>query len=69
MRRRNTWFIVAVGALAAMLAAATPARAGKFRILVGNDDGVGAAGLAELVKVLSANIGEHKASVAKTERR
>lgn len=55
MRRRNTWFIVAVGALAATLAATTPALAAKFRILVGNDDGVGAAGLAELVKTLSAN--------------
>lgn len=55
MRRRNTWFIVAVGAFAATLAVTTPALAARFRILVGNDDGVGAAGLAELVKVLSAN--------------
>lgn len=55
MRTRNTWFIVAIGALAALLATTTPALAAKFRILVGNDDGVGAAGLAELVKTLSAD--------------
>jgi 5'-nucleotidase len=55
MRRRSTRFFVALLATVALLAAAVPARAAKFRILVGNDDGYGAAGIAELVKVLTAD--------------
>jgi 5'-nucleotidase len=55
MRRRSTWFFVALLASVMLLAAAVPARAAKFRILVGNDDGFGAPGIAELVKVLTAD--------------
>ena len=55
MRRRNAWFTVVAAAVAMTLAGATPALAQKFRVLVGNDDGVGAAGLAELVRVLTAD--------------
>lgn len=55
MRRRNTWLNVTLLALLATLVAAAPARAAKFRVLVGNDDGVSAAGLAELVKALTAD--------------
>jgi 5'-nucleotidase len=55
MRRRNAWLTVGAAVVAATLAGATPALAGKFRVLVGNDDGVGAAGLSELVKVLTAD--------------
>ena len=55
MRRPNAWFTVIAVAVAATLAATTPALAAKFRVLVGNDDGVDAAGIAELVKVLSAD--------------
>lgn len=56
MRTRHTHrILVALCALAALLAASTPALAAKFRVLVGNDDGVKAEGVAELVRVLSAD--------------
>jgi len=56
MRRRNTWsIVVAFCLLLATVATAPLAHAAKFRILVGNDDGVGAEGIAELVKVLTAD--------------
>ena len=56
MRRRNSWSIVlALCALVATATTSSVAYAAKFRILVGNDDGVGAPGLSELVKVLSAD--------------
>jgi len=55
MRRRNAWFTIAAAAVAVTIAGARPALAQKFRVLVGNDDGVEAAGLAELVRVLAAD--------------
>lgn len=55
MSKRNRWTsIVALSAVIAM-SAATFADAARFRILVGNDDGVGAEGIAELVSVLAAD--------------
>lgn len=55
MRRQGSHFFLTVIVLAATLAMTAPAQAAKFRVLVGNDDGVGAAGIAELVKVLAAD--------------
>lgn len=55
MRRQGSHFFSTVIVLAATLAMTAPAQAAKFRVLVGNDDGVGAAGIAELVKVLAAD--------------
>lgn len=55
MTRRSGYLILTVLALVATLGVAAPAGAAKFRVLVGNDDGVGAAGIAELVKVLAAD--------------
>jgi 5'-nucleotidase len=56
MRRASPWSVPL--ALAVLVAATTPvslAHAAKFRILVGNDDGIGAEGVAELVAVLAAD--------------
>jgi len=54
MNRRNSWSIVlACAVLAATLTTSSLAEAAKFRILIGNDDGVGAEGIAALVEELT----------------
>jgi 5'-nucleotidase len=55
MMRTSRPRVAALAILIAATLASSVAHAAKFRVLVGNDDGVGAEGIAELVSVLTAD--------------
>src|SRR3954471_22267689 len=55
MMRRHGWLAVLALGFAFAIAAPQTVLAAKFRVLVGNDDGVGAPGLAAVVRALTAD--------------